>query len=75
MLEAVDEGLSLLGESVKHIMYFRSENDFKISKDDVPCRIEDFADALEKMFDVGAKFIEIQIMNRLYENVRGSSMF
>jgi len=45
------------------------ENDFKISEDDIPGRIEDFADALGKIFDVGAKFIEIQIMKRLYEKV------
>jgi len=69
LFEAVDGGLSLLGKSAKQAIYFHLEKNFKITRDDIPYRIEEFANALEKMFGLGAKFIEIQIMKRLYEKV------
>jgi len=71
LLETVDEGLSSLGDSAKHAIYFHLENTFNISKRDIPSKIEEFADALEKIFGLGAKPIEILIMQRLYEKVGG----
>jgi len=72
LLEAVDEGLSSLGDSAKHAIYFHLKNTFNISKRDIPFKIEDFVDALEKIFGFGAKPIEILIMKRLYEKVGGA---
>lgn len=69
LLEAVDEGLSLLGNSVKEAVYFYLEKDFKISRADIPSRLEDFVSSLEKLFGVGAKLIEIRIMEKLYKKV------
>jgi hypothetical protein len=69
LLQAVDEALSLLGESVKQSIYFHLENKFKITKNDIPNRPEDFADGLEKIFGLGAHFIEILIMKNLFEKV------
>ena len=71
LLETVDEGLSSLGDSAKHAIYFHLENTFNISRRDIPYKIEEFADALEKIFGLGAKPIEILIMQRLYEKVGG----
>jgi len=71
LLETVDEGLSSLGDSAKHAIYFHLKNTFNISKRDIPYKIEEFADALEKIFGLGAKPIEILIMQRLYEKVGG----
>ena len=71
LLEAVDEGLSSLGDSAKHAIYFHLENTFNISRRDIPSKIEDFADAIGKIFGLGAKPIEILIMQRLYEKVGG----
>lgn len=69
LLEAVDEGLSSLGNSCQQAIYFHLEKAFKINKLDIPYKIEEFTDAIEKVFGLGAKFIEIQIMKRLYKKV------
>lgn len=71
LLEAVDEALSSLGDSAKQVIYFYLEKTYKIKKQDIPHKIEEFADAIEKIFGLGAKFLEILIMKRLYEKVGG----
>ena len=68
LLESIDEALSSLGMSTKHI-YFHLEKDFNIKKQDIPHKIEEFADAIEKIFGLGARVLEIQIMKRLYQKV------
>ena len=69
LTEAVDEALTSLGESAKQAIYFHLENKFKIAKKDMPYRLEDFADGLEKIFGLGAHFIEILIMKSLFEKI------
>jgi hypothetical protein len=65
LLEAIDEGLSSLCSSSKQAIYSLLENMFNISKRNIPYKIEEFADALEKIFGLGAKPIEILIIRRL----------
>ncbi len=69
LLEAIDEGLSLLGETAKQAVYFHLEKTFKINRQDIPHKIEEFTDALEKIFGDGAKILEIQIMKCIYKKV------
>jgi hypothetical protein len=69
LLEAVDEALTSLGGSAKQAVYYHLENKFKIRKDDIPSRLEDFMNGLESIFGLGANFIEIMIMKKLYEKV------
>jgi len=69
LLEAVDEGLSSLGESPKQAIYFYLEKSFNIKKQEIPYKIEAFADAIEKIFGLGANFLENLIVKRLYEKV------
>ena len=69
LLEAIDEGLSLLGESSKQAVYFHLEKTFKMNRVDIPYRIEEFTDAVEKIFGSGAKILEIQIMKCLFKKV------
>jgi len=69
LLEAVDEALASLGESAKQSIYFHLENRFKIKRNEIPQRIEDFEYGLEKIFGVGAQFLEIMIMKKLYERI------
>lgn len=71
LLEAIDEGLSSLGESSKQAIYFHLEKSFKIKKQEIPRKIEVFADAIEKIFGSGADFLEILIMKRLHEKIEG----
>ena len=67
--EAIDEGLSLLGESAKQVVYFHLEKTFKMNRLDIPYRIEEFIDAINRIFGTGAKILEIQIMKCLFKKV------
>ena len=69
LLEAIDEGLSLLGESSKEAVYFHLEKAFQMKRQDIPTRIEEFTDAVYKIFGSGAKLLEIQIMKCLFKKV------
>jgi len=69
LIEAVDEALASLGESAKQSIYFHLEDKFKIAKNDIPNRLEDFADGLEKIFGLGARFIEILVMKSLFKKI------
>jgi hypothetical protein len=70
LLEAVDEGLSSLGESSKVAVYFHLQKNFNVRREEIPCNVGAFADAMEKIFGQGASFLEILIMKRLHEKVR-----
>lgn len=69
LLEAIDEGLSSIGESSKQAIYFHLEKSFNVKKHEIPYKIEDFARAIEKIFGLGADFLEILIMKNPYEKV------
>lgn len=69
LLEAIDEGLSFLGESPKEAIYFHLEKTFKIKRQDIPYRIEGFTKAIERMFGTGAKIVEIRIMKCIFNRV------
>jgi len=69
LLEAVDEGLSSLGESAKEVIYFYLEKNSKIDRRDIPYKIEEFVEALEEFFGVGAKTLEVLIMKQLYQKI------
>lgn len=71
MLEAVDEGLSSLGESSKQAIYFHLEKSFDIKREEIPDRVGAFAQAMENIFGAGAGCLEVLIMQRLYEKVGG----
>lgn len=69
LLEAVDEALASLGDSAKQAIYFHLENKFKIERNEIPERVEDFAEGLQKIFGVGAQILEILIMKKLYDRI------
>ncbi len=71
MIEAVDESFSPFGHSCKQAIYFHLENTFKIKKQEIPCKIEEFADAIEQIFGAGAKLIEIRIIEALHKRIQG----
>lgn len=72
LIEAVEEGLALLGESSKQAIYFHLEKSFKINKEKIPSKIETFVEAFERIFGSGASYLELLIMRRLYEKVGGN---
>ena len=67
LLEAVDEGLSSLGESSKQAIYFHLEKDSGIKREEIPRKIQGFTDRIEQIFGLGASFLQILIMRHLYE--------
>jgi hypothetical protein len=69
LLEAVDEAFSSLGESVKASIYFHLEQKFIIPKQDIPYKIDDFSDALERIFGMATKHLEILIMKKLHDKI------
>lgn len=69
LIEVIDDSLATLGDSAMQAIYFHLENKFKITKDDIPYRIEDFANGIEKIFGLGARFLEILIMKNLYTKI------
>ena len=69
LLEAIDEGLTCLGEQAKQAVYLHLRNKYAISKQDIPYRIEDFTEAIEDTFQTRAKLLEIKIMKILFTKV------
>jgi len=66
MLEAIDEGLSSLGNKSKQAIYYYLEKTFKIKKEEIPFKIEKFTKVIEEIIGPGAKLLEIEIMKQLY---------
>jgi len=71
LLSAVDESLSSFGDSFKQVIYFQLANTYHIKKHEIPDKIDEFADAIEEIFGIGAKLIEMKIIKALYEKVAG----
>jgi hypothetical protein len=69
IIETVEASLSSFCNLYKEAVYLCLENTFKIKKQEIPCKIESFADALYQMFGVGAKLIEIRIIAALHKRV------
>ena len=68
--EAIDEAFSSLGESARDAIYFHLEKSFGIRNSEIPYRIDDFSNALEKIFGPGARHLEIMFMKNLYAKVK-----
>jgi hypothetical protein len=71
LLEAIDEALSCLGAKVKGSIYFHLEQQFKIKRHEIPYRLDDFSDSLERIFGLGARQLEILFMKNLHAKVGG----
>jgi len=69
LLEAVDEQLNSLGESSKQALYFHLERGFNIKRQEIPYKTEAFVTAMEKIFGLGAQYLEILIMKSLHEKI------
>jgi len=70
LLEAIDEALSQLGESVKISVLLHLGNRFKIEKKEIPHRVNEFQNALEQVFGLGTRYLEILIMKNLNSKMR-----
>jgi hypothetical protein len=69
LLAAIDEAFNSIGEKCKETIYHHLEKKYKLNKNDIPDRIEDFLESIEGMFGLGAKVLEMRIMKNLYQKI------
>jgi hypothetical protein len=69
LLDSIDEAFSSLGEKVKYALFFHLENKFKLTRIEIPNKILDFSGALEKIFGLAARNLEILIMKKLHQKI------
>jgi hypothetical protein len=67
--EAIDEELSSIGESSKQAIYFHPKKGFSVKKHEIPYKIEDFTREIERIFRLGADFLQILVVKNPYEKV------
>jgi hypothetical protein len=70
LLEAIDKALGMLGASIKEALYFHLETTFAVKKEIICKDPEKFSDGLEKIFGLGAKFLENVIINSVCEKTK-----
>ena len=69
IIETVDDIFSSFRNIDKDAVYRHLENTFRIKKQEIPFKIEGFTDAIEQIFGVGAKLIEIRIIETLHRRI------
>jgi len=70
LLDAVDETLGTLGESIREAVYFHLETKFSVNKQTICKDPSAFSEGLEKIFGMGAKFIEKTIVECLCKKIK-----
>ena len=70
VIDAVEKVFSSIDESCKQAIYHHLSNNFNITKEQIPHKIDVFANALEEMFGAGAKLIKIEIMKLTFCQVK-----
>jgi len=66
LLKAVDDGLAMLGETVRHAIYYHVERSSRIKREEIPERLETFHRALEDLLRAGGNVVEKMIARSLY---------
>lgn len=61
--------MSLLGDCSKQALFSYLDSTFKIKKQDIPEKTEEFTNAIERIFGNGAKLLEIEILRQLCKKV------
>jgi hypothetical protein len=69
LLEAIDKSFLSLGEPVKTSIYHYLEK-CEIKKHEIPFRICDFQNALERLFGIGSRSLEILFIKNLSEKIK-----
>jgi hypothetical protein len=66
LLSAIDKGPLVLGESVKHAIYYHVERKHQLRREEIPEKIESFHKALQSLLGAGAEVLEKLIAKDLY---------
>lgn len=59
---------TILGENGKRIVLYHVENQYALAVDEIIRKPRKFADALDNIFGVGARVIEMKILRNIYED-------
>ena len=70
LLEAIDKSFLSLGEPVKTSIYRYLEKSMGIKKSEIPFRIADFQNALERLFGIGTRHLEILVIMNLNKEIK-----
>ncbi|MFB3889810.1 MAG: hypothetical protein ACE14S_09995, partial [Candidatus Bathyarchaeia archaeon] len=70
LLETIDETLSSLGERLRNAIYHHLEQQFSLPREEIPSRIEEFQDALEKLCGIGARHLEVTSIRILHAKLK-----
>ena len=65
LVEAIDEGFSLLGPLPREVLLHNLEASFQMKEQDIPMNLSKFTDFLETIFGSGTQCMEGIIINRL----------
>ncbi len=74
LLASIDEVLSVLGENVKLNIYLHLEKGFNIKKQEIPQKLCLFTEALEAIFGIGSRPLEIMFMKKLHSKMGGQQL-
>jgi hypothetical protein len=75
LLGAIDDALSSLGHKSRVAVYLHLEEKFHLKREDIPQRLEEFSDVLEKIFGLGSRYLEILSMRNLHTKLANHSKF
>jgi len=69
ILEAVDLGLLNLGETTRQVIYYHVWRIQGLKREEIPVRLEEFYEALQRLLGAGVKAVEKLIVRNLYDLV------
>ncbi|MBS7655770.1 hypothetical protein KEJ50_04625 [Candidatus Bathyarchaeota archaeon] len=69
LLNAIDETLLTLGESVKQAIYYHIKQKYNITREEVLIKLKEFYKALEEIFGFGVKILEKLIVKNFYRRI------
>lgn len=70
VLRAVDEGLAVLGESVRISIYYHIERSYGIRREEIPESLETFHQSLKGLLGQGGGIVQALVAKSLYGQLR-----
>lgn len=70
IVECIDSALRELGHSVGEVVFFHIEQNFGISKEEIPAQPEAFSQALHSIFGQGANVLERLVVQKIQERFK-----
>jgi len=67
LLTAVDSAFAMLGDSSREAVYRYLENNCRINRREIPCKLDAFVLAIEDLFGKASDLIEMKIMQSLHQ--------